>query len=274
MEENGKQTNGWQEALTLVGSGSMAAGRYVARKCAAAYQAVDPDVRRHLYQIPLLTYSLIHGREPPLEPGEPDGHPPLVFVHGLGGSRGDFSLMAWSLGRAGRTRSYRIAFYTGQTIAQRAEQLARYVRQVLQVTGEQQVDMVAHSMGGIVARLAILDHAIGDSIRTFITLGTPHKGTHCARFTNTDVTRELRPDSNLVQRLSRHPLPPNIQGVSCWSQADVIVIPGEAAALDGTVQLDLTPFTHYGYLIRPKAWKVVRGQLHAHRDQQSTGVPR
>ena len=256
-----EETAGWKKALAVVGRGSAIAGRFVADKAVAAYRSVDPDVQRHLVQLPLLSYSLLFWKGLPVEAGVADGHPPLVFVHGMGGSRGDFAPMAWHLRRAGRRRSYHIQFPGGQTLAECGEALADYVQEVLQVTGEPRVDLVAHSMGGVAARLAILDHGLGPDVGTFITLGSPHGGTYPARYGNTANTRMLRPDSELILRLSRHPLPDNIKGVTFWSRSDLLILPPESAALPGTRQVELTPSTHYGYLITPRVWRAVRDVL-------------
>lgn len=247
----------WKRALISAGSASRIAGRFIARKSAEAYQAVDPDVRRHIGQLPLMTYSLFLRRDLPVEAGVPDGHPPLVFVHGLGGGRGDFGPMAWYLRRMGRKRSYSVAFETGQGIPGRAEALAAFVREVLEVTGEPQVDMVAHSLGGVAARLAIQEHGLGRAVRTLITLGAPHNGTLYARLGNTSITRDLRPDSPLLRALAAKPLPRTLRAVSFWSRGDVVILPAESAALPGSIQIEAPNYTHYGYLVMPSSWKAV-----------------
>ncbi len=250
-------TSPWKRAISATGRASLAAGRFIARKSAEAYQAVDPDVRRHLGQFPLMSYSLYKRKGVPVEAGVPDGHPPLVFVHGLGGGRGDFRPMAWYLRRMGRKRSYAIAFEAGQDIPGRATALAAFVKEIQEVTGEPQVDMVTHSLGGVVARLALVEHDLDHSVRTLITLGAPHQGTFSARLGNTAVTRELRPDSELIQTLAKKDLPSDLRVVSFWSRGDLVILPPESAALPGSRQVEVPRYTHYGYLIVPGSWKAV-----------------
>ena len=62
----------------------------------------------------------------------------------------------------------------------RARQLADKVRDVLKRTGASQVDVLAHSMGGLDARKAIVDEGLGEAIRVLTTIGTPHHGTSTA----------------------------------------------------------------------------------------------
>lgn len=42
--------------------------------------------------------------------------------------------------------------------------------------GDQEFDIVAHSMGGIIARILIQNLPAGANVRRFVTLGTPHRG--------------------------------------------------------------------------------------------------
>jgi len=252
----------WMKVAAVVAArGLAAAGRFVGEKVAAAYRGVDPDVHRHVAQLPLMSYSLFTRKARPVEAGEPDGHPPLVFVHGLGGGRGDFVPMAWYLRFMGRRRSYSIRFEGTGDVESRGGQVAAFIREVVAVTGEPRVDVVAHSLGGVAAQVAILDHDLGRRVRRLVTLGSPHGGTYAARLGNTPVTRDLRPDSALMERLRRTPLPRSVEAVSFWSGSDLVIMPPESAALPGSRQVEMTPFTHYGYLIHPRSWRAVFSAL-------------
>src|SRR5262249_34188274 len=67
-----------------------------------------------------------------------------------------------------------------KTIAQNAEELARYVDGVKRATGAQTVDLLAHGMGGLVSRYYI-DRLMRDrDVGQLIMLGSPHGGTGCA----------------------------------------------------------------------------------------------
>jgi len=251
----------FRDVISKVGMEALNAGSFVGRKAVEAYKAVDPDVMRHVAQLPLLSYTLFVSKREEIEPGTPDGHPPLIFVHGLGGDRGNFLLMAWYFWLMGRKRSYRIHFEPGRPTEQMASLLAEFIIEVKKVTGEDRVDLVAHSLGGIVARLAISDHDLAPSVKTLITLGTPHKGTYAARYANTKMLRDIRPDSDLIKRLNNTPWPEGVRGATFWSRNDLLVLPAESAIMEGTEQVDITPFTHYSYLISPKCWILVEREL-------------
>ncbi|MFH0936884.1 MAG: alpha/beta fold hydrolase [Candidatus Daviesbacteria bacterium] len=60
--------------------------------------------------------------------------------------------------------------------------LDQKIDQIKQQTGSQEVDIVAHSMGGLVARNYIADSGKAQKVRKLVTLGTPHLG--AAKFLN------------------------------------------------------------------------------------------
>jgi len=247
----------WRRFFRQTGRATASAGRFVAKHVAAGYQKIDPDVPRHIIQMPLLSYTFLSLGNDKIRPGKPDGYPPLIFVHGLGGGRGDFLLMANFLWFKGRKRSYRIKFQKGQSIEQMAASLARFIRDVKKSTKESKVEVVAHSLGGLVARCAVVEHGLQSSVKTLITMGAPHHGTHPARYIHTKVIRDIRPNSPLLQKLNRKRWPKAVRGVTFWSRNDLFILPPESATMKGMEPVDATPFTHYSYLIDPRSWRNV-----------------
>jgi len=151
--------------------------------------------------------------------------PPVVLVHGLNSSAqvwddyvGERGFLA-SIGRRG------FAVGDGQapgvlnmgdwitptartnTIAQNAAILGQYIDGVRALTGAEHVDIVAHSMGGLVARYYI-DHLMESrTVARLVMLGTPNEGSDCASLPaalgiGVPATLELRP-SYLSQVFNR-----------------------------------------------------------------------
>lgn len=68
-----------------------------------------------------------------------------------------------------------------KSIREAGDRLASQIRRLRAETGAPQVDLVAHSFGGLVARACLAAHSqgpdpIADSVGWLITLGAPHKG--------------------------------------------------------------------------------------------------
>ncbi len=66
------------------------------------------------------------------------------------------------------------------TIAENAAILGRYIENVKKVTRAQKVDLVAHSMGGLIARYYIDRLMKEEDVAQLILLGSPMAGTQCA----------------------------------------------------------------------------------------------
>jgi pimeloyl-ACP methyl ester carboxylesterase len=85
------------------------------------------------------------------------------------------------------------------TIAENAAELRTYIAGVKQLTGAERVDIVAHSMGGLVARYYIDRLMTGQDVDRLIMLGTPNGGSPCADLParlgiSAPATVELRPE--------------------------------------------------------------------------------
>ncbi len=250
---------------TRVGQGAWTVACAVGRGFSSAYHAVDPDVRRDLAQMPALAVTLlVPGFKAPVALAD-DGRPPVIFIHGLGGHRGNFLCLHGWLRTRGHRRCYAVGFPEGGRLPELGRQLADFIDQVFQVNAlaeDGAVDLVAHSMGGIISRLAVEELTTAKRVRTLITLGSPHHGTHAARFAGTDHTLDLRPDSELMTRLGQQePWNRSPRLVCFWSDSDPLMQPAETAQVSGADNRVLSGMSHIDYLLKPRAWKAVAGAL-------------
>jgi pimeloyl-ACP methyl ester carboxylesterase len=84
------------------------------------------------------------------------------------------------------------------TIAQNAAIVQGYIAAVKKATGAQMVDLMAHSMGGLISRYYIDRLMPGRDVAQLIMLGSPHSGTDCANLPASlgfylPATLEIRP---------------------------------------------------------------------------------
>lgn len=114
---------------------------------------------------------------------------PVLLIHGYGCNSGYWRPMSDQLRAAGISHYGIDLEPPGAAIDDFAPQVQAAVEHLCAVTGSAQVIILAHSMGGLVAR-AYLRHHGADRIARVITLGTPHHGT---------VLADLGPGSNAVQ---------------------------------------------------------------------------
>ena len=243
-------------------------GRHAGRAVAAGYRAIDPDLRQHIALTPLMGLTQL-GRGDRTASAKPrDGHRPLLFVHGLAGQPGNFVGVRSYFRLRGRERQYAFPLASG-SIETMGKGLALRIREVLEINrlgSSAQVDLVAHSMGGIVSRLALLDPQVAASVRSLVTLGTPHGGTWIARYADTHITRALRPQSATLEALEAQlpwgSLPGYPSLFAFWSRADILLIPHESARVEGAMNVEVARSSHFGYLLRPSVWEQIYELLH------------
>jgi pimeloyl-ACP methyl ester carboxylesterase len=164
----------------------------------------------------------------------------------------------------GMTRTYAVRFEERSSLQAMAVELRALIEEVASVNGlegDDVVDLVAHSMGGLICRLALEDGETSQRVRRLVTLGTPHRGTHLARYLSSESGLALRPESAIVARLDKQlpwAGPPSLPAATAlWSRSDVLLLPPEAAQLEGAASIELPEMTHYGFLLHPRGWKTV-----------------
>jgi len=229
----------------------------VGRSIAAGYYFVDADVRRELLSLPLMALSAIGPRGSAIASKPDDGQRPVLFVHGMGGHKGNFRPMSTWFWAHGRRRLYSVSLSARDDTDAHAAQLRRVIEQVLEANDlpDGQIDVVAHSRGGVVARLALDDVGTALRVATLVTVGTPHGGTVTARYARSKQLDELRPGSDLVARLNRQ-LPWTGPRLVClYSPADPLVAPPSNAQVGGATNIELPGLSHCQMLLWPAGWK-------------------
>ena len=157
---------------------------------------------------------------------------PIVLVHGIADNRSAFAVLRRTLRRRGYGRITTVNYSPlTSDIPTAAEHLKRHVERVCAQTGYEQVFVVGHSLGGIIARYYAQLLGGDHRVNTVITLGSPHAGTQLARLLPLRVTRQLRPGSELMSQLAA-PTSCATRFVAIYSDRDEVVVPNRSARLD------------------------------------------
>ena len=261
---------------STLGSSLFRAGSATCSWLENRYQNIDPEFRAHLGEAPLLALTLLAPGQTPTYTVKDDGHRLIVFVHGLAGHRGNFLPMQKYFAWMGRTQSVSVGFPNTNSIEEMAKHLRHTIKRLVEendLPSENGIDIVAHSMGGIITRLALQDPEIASQVHTFITLATPHNGTQLARYVDTLKIKELRPSSALLQQLDCQ-LPwghdPNMPRLICfWTPNDLILLPPESAIADGAEAICLPESSHLSFVLKPEIWGKILRILNPHLLEES-----
>ena len=191
----------------------------------------------------------------------------VVLVHGYLANGSTLLPVASYLRWRGFRQILFFNYRSGEGVERGAIALRDYLRR--QVRGGR-IDLVCHSLGGLVARVYLQELGGGRRVDHCITLGTPHRGTYNSYWVASRVGRELRPDSPLLARLeaSRH----KAQGVRFLSVipgSDNLVVPRVFAAHEEEVRIP--DLGHVGALFSPRVFRAVADRL---LDASAVGNPR
>jgi triacylglycerol esterase/lipase EstA (alpha/beta hydrolase family) len=141
-----------------------------------------------------------------------------------------------------------------------AAQTAACIDAILAATGARQVVIVAHSMGGLVAR-AYLRQQGGAKVRRLITIGTPHHGSVLAYILPGISLSQLRPGNPWLQELGAAPAPARPPIVSLWSWHDTMVAPQTSSVLEGAENVALAGIGHNALLGDSEVFRRVAAEI-------------
>jgi pimeloyl-ACP methyl ester carboxylesterase len=189
--------------------------------------------------------------------------PPVLIIHGYLATRGSLHLLERHLTMRGLiVMSYPLGgpLLNVGDIRDSAGLIARKVESIVAQTGIARVDIVGHSMGGLVG-LDYLKRLGGrHRVRRLIMLGTPTQGTWSALLGLVTAplglaSLQLLPGSPFLRELADRPLPPGAQVVSIGAIRDWLA-PLSSTALDGVRHIAL-PTGHSGLLVDAEVAEVV-----------------
>ncbi|HKA91283.1 MAG TPA: alpha/beta fold hydrolase [Haliangiales bacterium] len=212
----------------------------------------------------ILAYAL-HGAMTPLpapRTRRTGSHWPVVlFVHGHGGSSGAFAFLRRSLERRGFSRFAAWDYRSRGRIADAARGLRDRAREL------GPVHVIAHSMGGLLARYWLQMLGGLEGAVSLTTLSTPHRGIAPlpgARLV--PMVREIVRDAPLVDELERTQAA--LAGLPCLSivsTRDHFVRPFTHASFAAARLVPVDDVGHVGVLFSREVHRHVAGHLERHR---------
>jgi triacylglycerol esterase/lipase EstA (alpha/beta hydrolase family) len=183
------------------------------------------------------------------DPAPAPAQRPVVLVHGVLVNDGVWLSLRRFLARNGVAPIYTINY--GPPLADIewfAEQLHARIEEIRAATGAERLVLVAHSMGGLVAR-AYLRHFGAAHVEKLITIGAPHHGSMLALSFPGTFLAQMRPGNAWLTDLNRDenkatPVPIT----SIWSRHDSMVGPQASSVLGYAENIALIGVAHTALL--------------------------
>ncbi len=137
---------------------------------------------------------------------------------------------------------------------------------IMQERGLGQVDVLAHSAGGLSARWYVRHYDHDDNVRRLITMGSPHEGTRSAGLVpGRGLIPQVRPGSRFLSELNEgDPTPGPTLYTAVWTHVDGVIVPASSARLPSAWNVEnlLYPgIMHWGYLTGPRFARALAAEL-------------
>lgn len=220
------------------------------RRIAASAMEVFAFWRIFIQLMPFETFWMGKAQTLPYAPD----NIPVVLIPGYCCNRAMWFDLARDLGAAGRLVAAVNLEPPFADIDRLARQLEQHVARVREQTGADQVLLVGHSMGGLVAR-AYLAQCGGAGVVGLITLATPHHGSRHAKLAFGRNARQMRWNSEWLGALNTKAPPVPVH--TFWAGRDEFVSPPHSACLSGAAETGLPLSGHYSLLWRHEARAVI-----------------
>jgi pimeloyl-ACP methyl ester carboxylesterase len=193
------------------------------------------------------------GRRTPRQPDQRT----VVLVHGYLANRSTLFPVAAYLRLRGVKQVLSFNYRSGSGVEQAALGLRDYLRR--HVRGGR-IDLVCHSLGGLVARVYIQELGGARRVDRCITLGTPHRGTYNSYWLSSRVGSELRPDSPLLSRLhASRANAPGVRFLSLVAGSDNLVVPRVFASHEQ--ETHVPDLGHVSMLFSPRVLRMIGDYL-------------
>lgn len=187
--------------------------------------------------------------------------PPVLLLHGYGCNSGYWAHLTPLLDAARISHATLDLEPVAGDIDGYVPLVEQAVRELCAATAAPQLAIVAHSMGGLVARAWMRAHGTARVARV-ITLGTPHHGTALARFGLGRNAVQMREGSPWLRELAAsEDAAARALVTSLYTHHDNIVAPQESSRLPGARNLEFGGIGHVALGSNPRVLDAVMREL-------------
>ncbi|WP_036165774.1 triacylglycerol lipase [Massilia sp. 9096] len=189
---------------------------------------------------------------------------PVLLLHGYGANSGYWAHLTPLLDAARTSHATVDLEPVAAGIDDYAPLVERHVQALCAATGASRVAIVAHSMGGLVARawLRAYGRAAIARVARVVTLGTPHHGTAMARFGLGLNAAQMRPGGEWLRALAAgEDAATRALIISIYSHHDNIVAPQTSSMLPGARNVELGGVGHVALGRDPRVLAAIMREL-------------
>jgi triacylglycerol esterase/lipase EstA (alpha/beta hydrolase family) len=186
--------------------------------------------------------------------------PPVLLLHGYLGTRGSLYILERRLHDNGFcVFSFNLGSLNVRDIRSSAFLIQRKIETILSQTPVSKIDVIGHSMGGLIGLYYVKKLGGDAKVRKLIMLGTPLRGTWSALFGVATVglfsssAWQLLPRSRFLKELNAGALPPDVEYYTIAAERDWF-IPIASTPLDGA-HATVVPLGHSSLVMSEEVYR-------------------
>ncbi len=192
-----------------------------------------------------------------------DERPPVLLLHGYLGTRGSMYILERRLAEDGHcVFSFNLGALNVRDIRASAFLIHRKVESILAQTSVKKIDIVGHSMGGLIGLYYVKKLGGHEKVRKLVMMGTPNQGTWAAVLGVLTVglisssAWQLLPGSRFLRELHRGELPEAVDFYTIAAERDW-VCPPTSSGLSGAEPISV-PLGHSSLVMSEQVYRHVR----------------
>ncbi len=204
--------------------------------------------------------------------------PPVLLIHGFLGTRGSMYMLERRLVDDGFVVvSFNIGTFNVRDIRRSAFLIHRKIERILAQTPSQKIDIIGHSMGGLIGLYYVKKLGGHTRVRKLVMMGTPVRGTWSALAGVVTLglwstsSWQLLPRSRFLDELAQGPIPPGVE-VSTIAAVRDWVVPLGTTRLQGANAMTV-PLGHSSLVVSEEVYRRVVNTLRPPRESRVDELP-
>lgn len=204
--------------------------------------------------------------------------PPVLIIHGFLGTRGSMYMLERRLVEDGFVVvSFNLGTLNVRDIRRSAFLIHRKIERILAQTPSQRIDIIGHSMGGLIGLYYVKKLGGHSRVRKLIMMGTPIRGTWAALMGVMTLglwstsSWQLLPRSRFLDELAQGPMPPGVEVHTIAAVRDWVV-PLPTTRLSGATATTV-PLGHSSLVVSEEVYRRVVSTLRPAHDPANDETP-